>query len=171
LGLETLWEHYTGLPDSYRTNIINGIAGVSDAATLGITYEVRDLIGSNGDVNKCSDYYSGGEAIGVVAGIVFGGAVGLEAAGVKGVGREFSHWIPARMGGSRSLWNGNYVSIETHALSDPFRYQFRPRTWKAANPLLSKMGQQWARVPNVYKGAGAGGAATSAATGNCTCSQ
>jgi RHS repeat-associated protein len=68
LGLETLWEHYTGLPDSYRVNTINVIAGVSDTATFGITYEIRDLIGSNVDVNKCSSYYAGGEWAGLFAG-------------------------------------------------------------------------------------------------------
>jgi RHS repeat-associated protein len=171
MGLETIWEHYTGLPDSYRKNAINAIAGASDAATLGVTHWVREQIGANRDVDECSTVYRGGEVAGVVAGTVFGGAAGLRAAGTRGAGREFSHWIPARMGGPRSLWNGNYVTIERHALSDPYRYRFMPRTWKAANPLPSRVGQQWVRVPNVYKGAAAGGAATGAASSMCGCSQ
>jgi RHS repeat-associated protein len=60
-GLKTLWEHYTGLPDSYRRNAINAIAGVSDAATFGATYWVRERLGSNRDVRICDDFYEGGE--------------------------------------------------------------------------------------------------------------
>ena len=169
LGLETIWEHFTGLPDSYRKNAINAIAGASDAATLGATHWIRDQIGANDEVDECSDVYKGGEVAGVVAGTVFGGAAGLRAAGTRGVGREFSHWIPARAGGARSIWNGNYVSIKTHARSDPYRYRFMPRTWKAANPLPNRVRQQSVRIPNVYKGAAAGGASAGAAAGDCGC--
>ena len=69
-GLETYWEHYTGLPDSYRRNTIDVIAGVSDSATLGATYYIRDFIGANRDVDRCSLYYDGGEW----AGLGLGGA-------------------------------------------------------------------------------------------------
>ena len=82
----------------------------------------------------------------------------MRAAGAKGVGKEFSHWIPNRWGGLRSNWNGNYVSRAEHALSDPYRYQFMPKAWKAENPLPSMAEQQWVRIPNVYKGAATGGA-------------
>ena len=84
-------------------------------------------------------------------------ASGLEAAGTKGIGKEFSHWIPNRFGGARSLWNGNYVTTAEHALSDPYRYRFMSREWKAENPLPNQFIQQWERIPNVYKGAAAGG--------------
>jgi hypothetical protein len=171
LGLKTIWEGLTGLPDGYRRNAINAIAGASDTATLGVTYWVRELIGANRDVKECSTAYRGGEVLGVAAGIFLGGAAGLRAAGTKGAGREFSHWIPARMGGPRSLWNGNYVSIEKHALSDPYRYRFMRRPWKAANPMPSRARQQWVRIPNVYKGAAAGGLVTAAASSRCGCSR
>jgi RHS repeat-associated protein len=69
-GLETYWEHYTGLPDSYRRNAINVIAGISDSATFGATYQVRHWIGVNRDVNRCSSYYRGGE----FASLFIGGA-------------------------------------------------------------------------------------------------
>jgi len=112
----------------------------------------------------------------VVAGVVMdtaiGGAVGWEAAGARGAGKEFSHWIPKRMGGPRSLWNGNYVSKVEHALSDPNRYRFMPRSWKEANPLPNLFTQQWKRIPKVYKGGAAGavaGGAGAAANSDCGC--
>jgi RHS repeat-associated protein len=85
--------------------------------------------------------------------------------------REFSHWIPSRWGGPRTLWNGNYVSRATHALSDPYRYRFMSRAWKAQNPLPNALVRQWVRVPRVYKGASAGviySGGGRAATG-CSC--
>jgi hypothetical protein len=57
------------------------------------------------------------------------GALGVRWGGVAGRGKEFSHWIPNRAGGPRSIWNGNYVPKSTHALSDPYRYRFMPRSW------------------------------------------
>jgi len=99
--------------------------------------------------------------------IVAGGLFGLEAAGTRGAGMEFSHWLPARLGGPRSLLNGNFVAREVHALSDVFRYRFMPRVWKALNPMPSFLNQQWTRIPNVLKGVGAG-TAVGAASGGCT---
>lgn len=57
---------------------------------------------------------------------------------------------------AKSLLNGNYVSRELHALSDPFRYRFTPKVWKEANAMLSPAVQQWVRIPNLLKGTGAG---------------
>ena len=100
-------------------------------------------------------------------------AGGVKAAGGKAVGKEFSHWIPNRMGGPRTIMNGNFVSTEVHALSDPYRYRFMSRAWKAANPMPNQAMQQWVRLPSVYKGAGAGGAygAAGLALADCTCPQ
>jgi len=78
------------------------------------------------------------------------------------------------MGGPRSNWNGNFVDKVVHALSDPYRYRFMPKAWKAENPMPNMLWQQWTRIPNVYKGAGAGAAAGSAGAamnGDCTCTQ
>ena len=61
LGLMTYWEYYTGTPDSYRVNIMNSIAGLSDSATLGGTYFVRDLLGLNGEITDCNPFYGYGE--------------------------------------------------------------------------------------------------------------
>jgi RHS repeat-associated protein len=147
-------------------------AGFGDAVSLGLTNLARDHMGTNDAVNKCSGYYTAGEVAGVAVDAVIGGAAGWEAAGAKGAGKEFSHWIPNRMGGPRSKWNGNFVSTAEHALSDPYRYRFMPKVWKAENPMPNMVQQQWVRVPNVYRGATAGGAfgaASAAISGDCTC--
>jgi RHS repeat-associated protein len=151
--------------------LVDGAAGFGDTLSFGLTDWVRDQMGTNGVVDKCSGAYSAGEWAGIGVSVATGVAGGIRAAGARGAGREFSHWIPNRMAGPRSIWNGNYVSTEVHALSDPYRYRFMPRDWKAANPMPSRANQQWVRIPNAYKGAGAGGAygAGGAAMNNCTC--
>jgi len=135
----------------------NFSAGFGDVLTFGGTSWIRDQLGSNSAVNKCSGAYSSGEWAGIGASVALGGALGWRAAGSKAFGKEFSHWIPNRLGGPSSKWNGNYVSPTTHALSDPYRYRFMPRAWKAGNPMPSGVSQQWTRLPNVYKGASVGG--------------
>jgi hypothetical protein len=106
--------------------------------------------------DPCSEWYTAGKWTGFGLTVATGLAGGIEAAGAKGAGKEFSHWIPRRWGGARSIWNGNFVPKEVHAVSDPFRYRFMPRAWKEANSLLNPVAQQWVRLPNVYKGIGAG---------------
>ncbi|WP_305819758.1 polymorphic toxin type 8 domain-containing protein [Erythrobacter sp. JK5] len=58
LGLMTKWEYYAGLPDSYRRNTMNAIAGWSDGLTFGATWYVREWIGSNRDIDLCNDFYN-----------------------------------------------------------------------------------------------------------------
>ena len=152
--------------------VVDFSAGFGDTLSFGFTDLVRNQWGTNGVVNKCSKSYTGGEVAGVALDIAIGGAEGLEAAGTRGAGKEFSHWIPNRMGGPRSLWNGNYVTAEEHALSDSYRYRFMPRDWKEANPMPDMLTQQWNRIPNVYKGGAAGaaaGGAGAAANSGCEC--
>ncbi|GBF57879.1 hypothetical protein PbB2_01549 [Candidatus Phycosocius bacilliformis] len=72
LGLETIWEHYTGLPDSYRVNTINVLAGWSDTYTFGVTYGLRNLIGANKDVDPCNPYYLGSAIAGLISPGSFG---------------------------------------------------------------------------------------------------
>ena len=164
------WADMPTLPQG----LVDYSAGFGDTLSFGLTNWARNQMGNNGAVNKCSGYYSAGEWSGIALDVGMGGAAGLEAAGTRGAGKEFSHWIPNRMGGPRSLWNGNYVSTAEHALSDPFRYRFMPRAWKAENPMPDMASQQWVRIPNVYKGAaagGAGGAAGANLSSDCTCTQ
>ncbi len=146
------------------SGMVNFAAGFGDTLSFGLSSLARSGMDIGG-VDTCSGAYTGGQVAGVAMGIAMGGAAGLEAAGTKGAGREFSHWIPNRMGGPRSLWNGNYVSAEEHALSDPYRYRFMPRSWKADNPMPNAASQQWTRLPNVYKGAAAGGVAMGVSVG------
>lgn len=138
-------------------------AGFGDAISFGGTRYLRDKVFTNfyeGTVDYDSTSYTVGEVSGVVASTATGAAGGFRAAGRlagrKGV--EFSHWIPKRAGGPRSLWNGNFVTKEVHALSDPFRHRFMSRAWKLQNPLPSVLNQQMTRLPMVYT-FGAGGAA------------
>ncbi|QDQ28329.1 hypothetical protein FNU76_19330 [Chitinimonas arctica] len=138
--------------------VVDFSAGFGDTLSFGLTDMARDQLGTNGSVDKCSASYTGGEVSGVLVSTAIGGAAGWRAAGTKGWGKEFSHWIPNRKGGPRSLWNGNYVTKVEHALSDPYRYRFMPRTWKEANPMPNTVIQQWNRIPNVYKGGAAGAA-------------
>ena len=146
-------------------------AGMGDTILFGQGPRIRDALGVDGGVDQCSDAYDYGEWAGIGASLATGFAGGVRAAGVKGAGKEFSHWIPNRMGGPRTIFNGNYVPTATHAVSDPYRYRFMPRAWKAANPPMSGPMAQWTRIPNVYKGAAAGGAygAAGAAQTGCTC--
>jgi RHS repeat-associated protein len=162
-----LWAWGDPLPQS----AVDFSAGFGDTLSLGATDWLRDQVGTNGAVDKCSGAYSAGEWSGIGFDIALGGAIGWELAGAKGASKEFSHWIPSRMGGPRSKWNGNFVPPATHALSDPYRYRFMPRAWKAENPMPGQAWQQMVRIPNVYKGAAAGSAygAGGAAQSGCTC--
>ncbi|WP_196871597.1 RHS repeat-associated core domain-containing protein [Sphingobium sp. JAI105] len=142
--------------------------GAGDVALLGFGDELRDALGID-PVDMNSTAYTAGEITGSVALLATGVGGGIRAAGAAARGLEFSHFIPARMGGARSIWNGNFVSTATHALSDPFRYRFMPRSWKAANPMPNRASQLWTRTPNTAKGtaAGAGAAGTGLANAGC----
>jgi len=90
------------------------------------------------------------------------GALGVRFGGVVGKGKEFSHWIlrrvlPGWLKNKKTIWNGNFVSKETHALSDPYRYRFMPKKWKEKNPMFNPFKKHWVRFPNALKGVGAGG--------------
>jgi hypothetical protein len=134
--------------DDFLADAANFTAGFGDTLTWGVTNAIRDQMGTNDVVNRCSGMYSAGEWTGVGASTVIGGAGGWKAAGQKALGKEFSHWIPDRVlkqSGSdflrntfgRSRLNGNYVTAAEHALNDPYRYQLMPRAWKEANRINS----------------------------------
>ena len=139
-------------------------AGFGDTVTFGGTKALRQALNLD-YVDYCSGWYGGGELAGVAEAIALGGVLGLRAAGTRGVGKEFSHWIPhrrlkpfnrlIRQKFGRSRFNGNYVSPIRHYKHDPYRY---PRGWRDAGPRLNPVLRQLDRVPRVYYGTGAGGA-------------
>jgi RHS repeat-associated protein len=143
-------------------------AGLGDTLSFGLTGRVRDAMGTNDLIDKCSGIYAAGEWTGVAVSTAMGAAAGAKAAGTKMAGREFSHWIPTRMGGPRSVFNGNYVTAARHYLHDPFRY---PAGWRALGDKLPAALQQLDRVPNVFKGTAAGAAygGASMASNDCKC--
>jgi hypothetical protein len=140
---------------SLPQGLVDGVAGFGDALSFGGSRYIRSQVGI-GSVDYSSGTYTTGEVAGVGYSMAMGGAGGLRLAGSAGRGMEFSHWIPARMGGPRSLFNGNYVRTAQHALSDPYRYRFMPRAWKAFNPMPSAIAQQFNRIPWVWRGTAAG---------------
>ena len=139
------------------SNTADVIAGAGDTISFGVSAWFRRKMAGK-DPRSCNGYYKTGGWIGVGLSTATGAAAGLEKAGAAGAGKEFSHWIPARLGGPRTVLNGNYVSTAEHALSDPYRYRFMPRVWKEANPLPGAATQQLNRVPSVLTGAGIGAA-------------
>ena len=129
----------------------------TDTLTFGSASSLNDALGAGGMVDRCGIGHKLGTAAGIVSSIALGGALGAKAAeanaGKKGF--EFSHYIPNRLGGPRSIYNGNYVSQGFHYLTDPFRY---PSGWQAFGPKLPAVAQQLLRIPWVYDGAAAGAA-------------
>lgn len=152
---ERYWRAQQYMLEALAPAIRFGI-GFGDEATLGVANGIRHLQGIDDPTVRCNREYEAGGWTAIAVQVVAGGAAGLRAAGTKGAGMEFSHWVPKRLGGPRSMWNGNYVTIAEHALSDPYRYRFMPRLWKSLNPLPNSVVQQWKRIPNVYKGIAAG---------------
>lgn len=59
------------------------------------------------------------------------------------------------MGGSRSIWNGNYVTPKRHFKHDNYRF---PKGWREMGNRFPRPLQQLDRIPNAVKGVGAGGA-------------
>lgn len=118
--------------DPVGQRIADTVAGFGDTISWGATSGVRNLMGTNGAVNKCSGAYAGGTAAGVVWGLAWGGATaGRYAANVgastflsdsraystvqriwsSSVGGykgsyELHHWFtPLSQGGTSAGWN------------------------------------------------------------------
>jgi RHS repeat-associated protein len=153
-------------------NTANYCAGWSDTLSFGMTKVSRRLVNMRletaynilnsryevawsprSNVDTSSTAYKTGEWTGVANGIGIGIAGGIKAAGSKTAGNEFSHWIPQRAGGPRSILNGNYVTPETHFLQDPYRF---PTGWQNYGPKWNQIIQQLSRIPNVFKGTALG---------------
>jgi len=145
------------------SDLRNFLWGAGDAVLLGFGDELRDAAGLD-PVDMDSNAYTAGDVLASAGMLATGIGGGIRAAGMARKGYEFSHFIPKRLipkslGAGRSIWNGNFVPIETHALSDPFRYRFMPKWWKGENPMPSRVHQLWVRTPNTVKGTTAGAAA------------
>ena len=154
---------------SSRSNALRDFGwGAADFVLFGFGPDIRNSFGLT-HPDTASAAYLGGQIAGGVAILATGVGGGLRAAGAAGRGLEFSHFIPRRMGGPRSIWNGNFVTIRTHALSDPFRYRFMPKWWKNQHGQYNVIHKTWARFPNVGKGAAAGAAAAGVALARSGC--
>jgi RHS repeat-associated protein len=71
-----LWKWGDPLPQG----LVDFSAGFGDTLSFGLTNAVRDKMGTNGAVNKCSGAYTAGEVTGVAVGVVLSGAAGARAA-------------------------------------------------------------------------------------------
>ena len=149
---------------------------------VSLTGQVRQWMGVDHIVNRCSGLYnSTGEVAAVAHSVALGGAAGLRAAGKRGVGREFSHSIPHRFLKNRPAWlrngfgrsrlNGNYVTPARHYRHDPFRY---PAGWRDLGPRLNPVLRQLDRLPRAVVGPAAGaawgGAGAAINNAQCDCS-
>ena len=154
----SFWSDAWEITKAFTDGAIDGAMGVGDGII-----PFADPFKDKGFYDPCDKLLRVSRAMGRVireVGLtILGGQIGARLAGSAGKGKEFSHFIPKRMGGPRSLWNGNFVTTAKHALSDPYRYRFMPRTWKQLNPMPSRLNQMWNRLPYTWKGVG-GGAAT-----------
>lgn len=177
-------------PNTYLYVHANPLNEVDPTGEFGI---VGGLIGGgidlglqllqNGGNLKCVNWWSVGAstALGAV-----GAGVGLKLAGKAGKGKVFSHWVPSRAKnwpgfgnkyGRKFLkkgnrYNGNYVSQKRHYKHDPYAYGNKKGEWRNWGRKWPRAGQQLDRIPNVYKGAGAGGVAGHAggkAAGSSSC--
>jgi YD repeat-containing protein len=153
-----------GVVVSYAYDAASQLTGLT--YTLGVT-----ALGNLAYGYDNASWHTLGTVTGIGLTTAIGGAARAEAAEANAgkEGYEFSHWIPDRMGGPSSIFNGNYVSEEMHYLTDPFRY---PSGWPAYGPKLNPALQQLLRIPYVYDGAAAGaavGGASALAGRNCGC--
>jgi RHS repeat-associated protein len=134
-------------------DLANIAAGFGDVVTLGLTNTIREWIGANDIVDRCSGLYNAGRFLGFGASVALGTGLGIRAAGAARKGLEFSHWIPARLGGPRTILNGNFVTPREHFLSDPYRYPPGYTEWGDKWPAWKR---QLFRLPRSLVGAAAG---------------
>jgi RHS repeat-associated protein len=160
-------------------NFFDFVGGAWSTATFGASDYINGKLGFQNLYNKCNGWYKAGELAGAAAPAALGAEEGLAQDLAKTAGDEWSHWIPARAAQSRGGWipdfivesnlNGQYASVEEHALSDPSRYQFMNRAWKNANPMPPAWQQQLNRIPSWVLGAGAGAAYGGASLAGRSC--
>ena len=161
-------------PDELLKKASDFSAGAGSVLSFGLTDVINNATGASSVVDKCSGWHMAGSVAGIALTTAIGGAAGAEAAeanaGEKGF--EFSHWIPERMGGPRSIFNGNFVSDKFAYLTDFYRYPPPAGAALRWGPKLNPALQQILRIPWVYDGAAAGaayGAGGAMAGRNCGC--
>jgi len=148
--------------------LVDFSSGMGDSLSIGLTNVIRESMGTKHLVGKCSKSYKAGGCTGTSLSLAMGVAGGVQAAGVRGAGVEFSHWIPNRFGGPRSIWNGNYVPFIRHYLHDSYRY---PAGWKNMGTRYGLLQAQIDRIPNTIKGTllGAGYGLSGQSIVRCEC--
>jgi RHS repeat-associated protein len=131
----------------------NFAAGWGAVLSFNATNLIGEAAGIHDGIDKNGTAYNAGEWVGIIHTTAIGGALGARAAGTRGAGKEFSHWIPARWGGPRTILNGNYVTPIRHFKHDSWRW---PRGWRNFGNRFPPVIQQLDRTPRIYVGIGSG---------------
>ena len=160
----------------------NVSAGWGDMLSFGITAQIRKGF-DVGSINKCSNAYTAGEALGFVNSLALGWAQDTKAAAKAASANNWSNFshslIPDRVLSKSSSkiakWlnktgnrlNGDFVSPELHTRMDAAAQFGLSTEWLAANPLFFPARQLLNRIPYVPGSAlyGAG----SAEINSCEC--
>jgi len=158
-------------------------AGWGDMVSFGITNQIRNVMGANDVVNRCSGAYKGGEAFGFANTLAIGWAQGTKAAAEAAGANNWSNFshslfpkiflnkfdnpVASWMNRYGNRLNGDFVSPELHTMMDPAAQFGLSQEWLAANPLFSPFRQMLNRVPYM-PGAAAYGAGA-AAMNSCGC--
>jgi len=139
-------------------DLANFFAGWGDTLTFGLTAAIRQWMGVDSVVNRCSGQYHVGQIVGVIHATAIGGAAGYarnlaRASLPPRFNRLFwrhteyvdaSHWIPRRslvrmaqriprLNGAWFLkgnWNTKHMYATDHALIDPYRWRFMTKDFK-----------------------------------------
>jgi hypothetical protein len=169
-----LWSWGDPLPEDLADAVTGFGDGAFRAVTLGFgdLNEIRNALGIDGGIDRCSAAYKNSlVAGGITGGAALGGAVGMLGKGLKGF--EFSHAAPARWIKNFDLpkWminnslNGTYVPWLYHAMTDAFRYRFIRKALKDIVPSLPNGIAQAMRTPPWI----VGGAVGSGVDNTCGC--
>jgi len=166
--------------DPLPQGLVDFSAAWGDAVSFGITNQIRNAMGTNDVVDKCSAAYTAGEVFGIANAIAIGGAGGARSA--AGRFPQFSHsMFPDRFlrtfDNAFARWfnragnrlNGDYLPTTLHALVDPQAYRFAPKVWKEVNDLFPAWRRALNRIPYLPGSAAYG--AGSAAINGCDCKQ